>query len=167
MISHGFEVVNESCPSTSAPIEKMSAGVGLRVASDTPGQNVDFVTNSMRGILVRSWLKDHKPDSMGRVVMSGKPNRGSEKVNAFGTIGAFEWLNGPAGLELGTGKVSVASTAVAGKKDHPAQPVTPTLLLMNPLMIAETIRFLGTGAFDPNLDHGGTPKAILGTIKEP
>jgi hypothetical protein len=52
--------------------------------------------------MVRAYLAWAKPEKLGHVVMLGPPNKGSEVVDALQALAAFDWVNGPAGRQLGT-----------------------------------------------------------------
>ena len=108
LTSAGYRVQNIEYESTEKPIEQLadaSVTAGLKACGEA--DTVHFVTHSMGGILVRQYLQQRDIDHLGRVVMLGPPNQGSEVIDLYADWPGFEWFSGPAGMQLGTGEASL------------------------------------------------------------
>jgi pimeloyl-ACP methyl ester carboxylesterase len=104
----GYAVQNVSYASTRNKIEVLAEQAIAPALMKCPaGQTVNFVTHSLGGILVRQYLHQHEIENLGRVVMLGPPNQGSEIIDKLADFPGFHFINGDAGLQMGTGASSV------------------------------------------------------------
>ena len=102
---NGFSTFNLNYPSRKKPIEELSEFVIEKINqnfSDTPVHTLHFVTHSMGGIILRQIMKLSPLPNLGRVVMLGPPNQGSEIIDRLGPFKLIPLINGPACLQLGT-----------------------------------------------------------------
>ena len=100
----GFRVVSFGYPSTSESMEALVERLQAEVESccGNEPEAVHFVTHSMGGVLVRSYLSQQPGPHQGRVVMLSPPSQGSEIIDAFSDSPLLHSLLGPAGSQLGT-----------------------------------------------------------------
>tara|TARA_B110000240_G_scaffold182409_1_gene215174 strand:+ start:2080 stop:2700 length:621 start_codon:yes stop_codon:yes gene_type:complete len=106
----GYSVANIKYPSRSHPIDVLAVdaiGRGLTQCRGERKSEIHFITHSLGGILLRYYLSQNTIPELGRVVMLGPPNQGSEIVDGLLPLPGFGFIGGPAGVALGTGEGSI------------------------------------------------------------
>jgi pimeloyl-ACP methyl ester carboxylesterase len=116
----GYATLNVGYASRSKALEALAEDIHPAVERFAEGLDgcVHFVCHSMGGLLARIYVARHRPKRLGRVVMLGTPNGGSEIADRLKHIGAYRAWFGPAGQQLGTQR-DAAVAAMFPAVDYP------------------------------------------------
>jgi pimeloyl-ACP methyl ester carboxylesterase len=100
----GFAVLNLDYPSRSKALEALAEDIhpAVDLFADGLEGSVHFVGHSMGGLLTRAYLAQYRPKRLGRVVMLGTPNGGSEIADRLKNFLPYRAWFGPAGQQLVT-----------------------------------------------------------------
>lgn len=106
----GYTVINQGYPSTRQDIASLAAETLPAAWEQCPGNGrIHVVSHSMGGILLRQYLSQRALPRLGRTVMLGPPNLGTELVEKLGQWGVYRWFNGPAGSQMGAAPDSLVN----------------------------------------------------------
>ena len=106
----GFRVDNTDYPSRGGTIEQLADHAipeALERCRKPSVQTIHFVTHSMGGIMLRYYLETRDINDLGRTVMLGPPNQGSELIDKLSGLPGFDALMGPSADQLGTDEGSL------------------------------------------------------------
>jgi pimeloyl-ACP methyl ester carboxylesterase len=100
----GFETLNLGYQSRKKPLERLITDIHAEIDGFARriGGPIHFVTHSMGALLTRAYLARHPPARLGRVVMLGPPNGGSEIADLLKDFSLYRGYFGPAGQQLTT-----------------------------------------------------------------
>lgn len=114
----GYDTINITYPSTKLSLDDIANWLHEKHLTShiwDRYSKMHFVTHSMGGLVARRYLNKFRetlnPDKIGRVVMLGTPNGGSEIADALLRFPPYKWMFGPAGQELSTAAQSANSDA--------------------------------------------------------
>ena len=116
----GFATLNLDYASRRKPLEGLAEDIdpAIQHFADRVDGSIHFVCHSMGGLLARVYIARHRPKRLGRVVMLGTPNSGSEIADRLKNIGIYRAFFGPAGQQLGTQR-DAAIEALFPSVDYP------------------------------------------------
>lgn len=119
LTARGYLVFNIGYRSRSAKVSTLAEGVARDVGAIPSSGPLHFVTHSLGGVLLRVAVANSLIPlaRIGRVVMLGPPNGGSQIADVFARGGflrsLYRAVTGPAGLELGVETAGVIGTLPA------------------------------------------------------
>ncbi len=100
----GFRVLNVDYPSRQHDLDGLVDflhGIAEPFLSEADGP-VHFIGHSMGGLIIRRYLARHPVAQLGRIVMLGTPNHGSEVADWLKDRRFYRWWYGPSGQQLVT-----------------------------------------------------------------
>jgi len=138
----GFATLNPGYASRRKTLEALAEDIHSDVGrfAGTIEGSVHFVCHSMGGLLARVYLVKYRPKRLGRLVMLGTPNGGSEIADRLKNFKTYRAWFGPAGQQLVTRR-DAATKAMFASTDYPVgiiagnrsiYPIASALLLPRP-----------------------------------
>jgi len=185
----GYRPIEVGYDSWGTSLDQICAGLEPLLAriDREETESLHIVAHSMGGLVARALIQRHRPSRLGKVVMLGTPNGGSEIADFLHRSrylrpilghaapalvthrpAAIEALFGPIDYELGIiagsrplmptsatrllpapsdGKVSVASTRLAGAADHIVLPLSHSMLPYHRAAHRQIMHFIEHGQF--------------------
>jgi pimeloyl-ACP methyl ester carboxylesterase len=115
----GFATLNLDYQSRAKPLDALVADIRPAISAFAAGIGgpIHFVAHSMGGLLVRAYIARHQPRRLGRVLLLGPPNNGSEIADRFRHFAMYRSFFGPAGQQLAT-TPDAATRALLAKPDY-------------------------------------------------
>ncbi|KJC62353.1 hypothetical protein UP10_03260 [Bradyrhizobium sp. LTSPM299] len=116
----GFATLNLDYESRRKPLDALAEDIrpAVELFAGRLEGSLHFVCHSMGGLVARAYLARHRPLRLGRVVMLGTPNGGSEIADRLKSIAAYRAFFGPAGQQLVTRR-DAATSAMLPTVDYP------------------------------------------------
>jgi pimeloyl-ACP methyl ester carboxylesterase len=116
----GFATLNLDYPSRRKALESLAEDIhpGIELFAAGIEGSIHFVGHSMGGLLARAYLARYRPKRLGRVVMLGTPNSGSEIADRLKNVLPYRAWFGPAGQQLITTR-DAALDAILPRVDYP------------------------------------------------
>jgi triacylglycerol lipase len=138
MSQKGYTVFNIDYPSRKKSIEDLADDIKKTLDAQKLDENhkIHFIGHSMGGLIIRAYIHAHRPENLGRVVMLGTPNHGSEVADLLAGTTLFNGIYGLAGQQLVTdqekfkaifGAVDYEAGVIAG--DRSIDPVSSWLII--------------------------------------
>jgi pimeloyl-ACP methyl ester carboxylesterase len=102
MDASGFATLNLDYASRRKALESLAEDIHPAIELFAVGieGSIHFVGHSMGGLLARAYLARYRPKRLGRVVMLGTPNSGSEIADRLKNVLPYRAWFGPAGQQL-------------------------------------------------------------------
>lgn len=116
----GYTVANIGYPSWRWPLARVVDHLHARITASPAfaAPVVHCVGHSMGGLMLRAWLARHRPDHLGRTVMLGTPNSGSEIADLAYRLRLHPLILNQAGGLLRTRR-DAATQGALGEVDYP------------------------------------------------
>jgi pimeloyl-ACP methyl ester carboxylesterase len=151
----GYRTANPTYPSLRYPIEELAArgvGQGLEECAVHDPATIHFVTHSLGGILVRQYLSQRSIPELGRVVMLGPPNQGSQAADYVYSVDLLRPVTPEAVEQLGTGDRSIPRRL--GPVNFELGVIAGTESSGGPLLATPAVASDGTVAVNETPVHG-------------